>query len=109
VHEPALARLGRVASIAASDTVPSSSAQFVVGEATWALPLAEIIDIGAEKARLEKELKKLEGEIAGLTKKLGNEQFLAKAPDEVVAEQRARLAEAQDRAERIKAAISRLN
>ncbi|MCD7061066.1 valine--tRNA ligase [Pelagibacterium xiamenense] len=109
IHESAIARLGRVAQISGADTPPDSSALFVVGEATWALPLADLIDINAEKSRLAKDIKKLDGEITGLEKKLGNEQFLAKAPDEVVEEQRSRLAEAVARREKLENALERLS
>ncbi|WP_116653608.1 valine--tRNA ligase [Pelagibacterium sediminicola] len=108
-HEAAIQRLGRVETIALADAVPSSSAQFVVGEAVWALPLADLIDIGAERQRLGKEAGKLDGEIAGLEKKLGNAQFLAKAPEQVVEEQKARLAEAKARRARIAEALERLS
>ncbi|GGA53384.1 valine--tRNA ligase [Pelagibacterium lentulum] len=107
-HRAAIGRLARVETIALDDAVPEGSAQFVVGEATWALPLAGVIDIEAEKLRLGKDLKKLDGEITGLEKKLGNEQFLAKAPDEVVAEQRERLEEARARRDKIQSALERL-
>ncbi len=107
-HEPAIQRLARVESISVADAVPPSSAQFVVGEAVWALPLADLIDLDAERQRLTKEVKKLEGEIAGLERKLGNEQFLAKAPEEVVEEQRERLADALARRDKILEALDRL-
>lgn len=108
IHAPAIARLARVSDIALADTVPESSAQFVVGRATWALPLAGLIDIDAEKSRLAKDIKKLDGEVAGIEKKLGNAQFLAKAPQEVVEEQRNRLADAAARREKLDVALKRL-
>ncbi len=107
-HDAAIKRLARVESISVASVVPASSAQFVVGEATWALPLADLIDIDAERQRLGKDVKKLEGEITGLEKKLGNEQFLAKAPEGVVEEQRERLTEAQLRRDKILEALARL-
>ena len=64
------------------------------GVPALALPLAGIVDGKAEKARLEKALGKVEKEAAGIEKKLGNPGFLAKAPEEVVEENRERLAEA---------------
>src|SRR5690606_37612724 len=94
-HAAAIARLARVSGVSHAYSVPPSSAQFVVGEATWALPLEGLIDITAEKARLAKEIGKAEGEIAKIDKKLSNPQFMEKAPDAVVEEQRERLAEAQ--------------
>jgi valyl-tRNA synthetase len=104
-----LTRLARLEAVTQAATVPGGSAQIVVGEATYALPLAGIIDIEAEKGRLTKEIGKLDSEIAGVDRKLGNEQFVAKAPEEVIEEQRTRRAEAVDRRERIAAALGRLS
>lgn len=104
-----ITRLARLEEISPQNDVPGESAQFVVGEATFALPLAGVIDIGAEKARLEKEVTKLDGEISGIEKKLGNEQFVAKAPEEVIEEQKARREAAVDRRARILDALKRLN
>ena len=104
-----ITRLARLEAISPQTTVPGESAQFVVGEATWALPLAGVIDIAAEKVRLEKEVTKLDGEIAQIDKKLGNEQFVAKAPEEVIEEQKARREAAIERRHHILEALKRLS
>ncbi|WP_172122951.1 valine--tRNA ligase [Devosia sp. 919] len=104
-----ITRLARLEAISPQGNVPGESAQFVVGEATWALPLAEFIDITAEKARLQKEIGKLDAEVAQIDKKLGNEQFVAKAPEEVIEEQKARRQAAADRRSRIGDALQRLS
>ncbi|HWU16105.1 MAG TPA: valine--tRNA ligase [Devosia sp.] len=104
-----ITRLARLEEISPQANVPGGSAQFVVGEATWALPLAEFIDIPTEKARLEKEIGKLDGEVAQIDKKLGNEQFVAKAPEEVIEEQKSRREAAIDRRDRIAEALKRLS
>jgi valyl-tRNA synthetase len=72
------------------------------------MPLAGVIDIGAEKARLTKELGKLEADIAGTMRKLSNPDFVAKAPEEVIEENRERVADAQARQAKIRDALSRL-
>jgi valyl-tRNA synthetase len=108
-HRAAIERLARVSTIETAGSIPQSSAQFVVGEANWGLPLADLIDIDAERQRLGKDIKKLEGEIGGLEKKLGNEQFLAKAPEEIVVEQKERLGEAQARREKLRQALESLS
>ena len=105
----ALLLRARLDTVVEADAVPGDSAQIVLGEAIFALPLAGVIDLGVEKARLTKEAARLEGEIALVDKKLGNAQFVAKAPEEVIEEQRARRAEAGDRRDRILAALARLN
>ncbi|MBJ6986989.1 MULTISPECIES: valine--tRNA ligase [unclassified Devosia] len=103
-----ITRLARLEQITPSNIVPGESAQFVVGEATFALPLTGFIDIAAEKARLSKDIGKLEKEIDGIEKKLGNEQFVAKAPAEVIEEQKARLETAGALLKKIREAVSRL-
>src|SRR3546814_8675023 len=90
VHRELIERLARLDAIATTGDVPKGSLQFVHDEATVALPLADVIDIAEERSRLQKEIAKADGEIAKLGRKLGNEQFLAKAPQEVVEEQRER-------------------
>ena len=90
-HQALIQRMARLADIGVSDTVPPASAQTVLGEATLALPLEGVIDFAAERARIEKELSKLDGEIMRLEKKLGNEKFVANAKPEIVAEQREKL------------------
>ena len=64
------------------------------------LPLAGLIDVAAEKAKLEKQLKDLDGWIRGTEGKLANERFVNNAPPQVVADARAKLAELQERRER---------
>jgi valyl-tRNA synthetase len=100
-----LARLD--AAVVKSERV-KSAAQFILGDATVLLPLEGIIDFAKERARLEKDLKKAQDEIARFDAKLGNEQFVAKAPEEVLTEQREKRAEAQALAARLSEAIARL-
>ncbi|MBV8977471.1 MAG: valine--tRNA ligase [Alphaproteobacteria bacterium] len=100
--------LARLASAHAADALPQGCAQFVLGEATVALPLGDVIDFAKERARLEKELKKAQDEIARFDAKLSNEQFVARAPEDVLAEQREKRAEAQALAARLKEAVARL-
>lgn len=102
-------RLARLSGIEAIDgPVAKGAAQIVVDEATVALPLAGVIDIGQERGRLSKELEKAKGEVTKLEKKLGNEQFVAKAPPEVVEEQRQRLTEATLARNKLAGALERL-
>jgi len=104
-----ISRLARLEQISPQNQVPGESAQFVVGDSTYALPLAGVIDITAEKSRLEKEVGKLDGEVSGIDKKLGNEQFVSKAPEEVIEEQKARREAAIDRRHKILEALERLS
>ena len=101
--------LARLTSAAPADEIPKGSAQFVIGEAVVALPLGDVIDFAKERIRLEKDLKKAEDDIARIDAKLSNAQFVAKAPEEVLAEQRERRTEAVALAARLADAIARLS
>ena len=74
-HTNAISTLARVEAPGLAETAPSGSAQIVIGEATICLPLEGVVDFAEERARLEKEIKKLGGEIKRLEGKLGNEKF----------------------------------
>ncbi|MCS6761344.1 MAG: valine--tRNA ligase [Candidatus Devosia symbiotica] len=104
-----ITRLTRLEDITQQTDVPGESAQFVVAEATWALPLAEFIDIPTEKVRLSKEVAKLDGKVIQIDKKLGNEQFVAKAPEEVIEEQKACREAIIERRHHISEALKRLS
>ncbi|WP_342644262.1 valine--tRNA ligase [Rhodoligotrophos ferricapiens] len=101
-------RLARLESLDLTDAMPSGAAQIVLGEVTVGLPLAGVIDLGAEQQRLTKELAKLRDEIRKIDAKLGNDAFIAKAPEHVVEEQRERRAEAELVAAKTEAALNRL-
>jgi valyl-tRNA synthetase len=104
-----LTRMARLSEVTYGSDVPKGSAQIVIGEATFVLPLTGIIDLDAERVRLKREIAKEEVEIGKIDKKLDNEQFVSKAPPEVIEEQRERRAEAVARLERLKAALARLS
>jgi valyl-tRNA synthetase len=105
---PLIAQLLRVSEVTFTDTAPDGSIPFVVEGATFALPVAEFIDLTAERARLTKDVGGLTGEIAKLSGKLGNADFVARAPEEVVEENRERLAEAQGAKAKLESALKRL-
>jgi len=100
--------LARLSGIETGNAIPKGSAQFVIGEAVAAIPLGDVIDFAKERARLEKELKKTEDEIARFDSKLNNDAFVARAPEEVIEEQREKRAEAAALAARLKEAVARL-
>ncbi|MDJ0614974.1 MAG: class I tRNA ligase family protein, partial [Rhizobiaceae bacterium] len=105
----ALSTLARLDDISFADAAPKNSAQLVVGEATYCLPLEGVIDFAEERARLEKELKKLDSEIKRLEGKLGNQKFVSNAPEAVVAEEREKLADYQSQREKIASAFERVS
>ena len=108
-HRDALSTLARLQSIDFAESAPESSAQIVIGDATYCLPLEGVIDFGEERARLEKELGKLDGEIKRLEGKLGNEKFVANAPQAVVAEEKAKLSDYREQREKVQTAFSRIS
>ncbi len=107
-HRALIDRLARLSDIRFGDAVPPGSIQDVVGEATVVLPLADVIDLDQEKARLRKEIGRADGEIAKIDKKLSNRGFLAKAPPDVVEENRERRDEADRARAKLSEALKRL-
>ncbi len=87
---------------------PAGAIQLVIEEATLVLSLAGAIDVGQERSRLDKEVARIAAEIEKLEKKLANESFVARAPAEVVEEQRQRLAEAAQARAKLAGALQRL-
>ncbi|MGQ3298162.1 valine--tRNA ligase [Reyranella sp.] len=107
-HRPAIERLARIEGVEAASSAPKASLQIVVGEATYALPVGDVIDLKAESARLQKEIKKLADEVGKIDAKLANAAFVARAPEEVVEEQRERRAQAEQTGARLSTALERL-
>jgi valyl-tRNA synthetase len=105
---PLVAQLLRVAEMRFVDAAPVGAIPYVVSGATLALPVADFIDLAAEKARLAKEVAGHDAEAGKLRKKLDNPDFVARAPEEVVEENRERLAEAETAKTKLEAALKRL-
>ncbi|HEX9703012.1 MAG TPA: valine--tRNA ligase, partial [Rhodospirillales bacterium] len=109
VHGGLIERLARLESVELlQGQVPKGAVQDVIDEATIILPIADVIDLAAEQARLEKEIAKLDGEVQRFEKKLANEKFVANAPEEVVDTERERLGEARLARSKMGEALSRL-
>ncbi|KGM55198.1 valyl-tRNA synthetase [Lysobacter arseniciresistens ZS79] len=87
-----LTRLERIDFIDDADTAPAA-ATAVVGELRLLVPLEGLVDLGAERTRLDKELKKVDGEIARCEGKLASDTFVSNAPPAVVEQERKRLAD----------------
>jgi valyl-tRNA synthetase len=107
-HEETIKRLARLASITQAGAAPHGAVLITVGDTSFALPLAGVIDTSVERGRLRKEVERTSAEAAKIETKLANEQFLAKAPEEVVEEQRTRKADLERQAGRLRAALKRL-
>jgi valyl-tRNA synthetase len=106
--ENEIMRLARLSTLGFEDKVPPSSAQIVLGEAVIALPLEGVIDFAAERTRLGKELEKIGKDIATIEGRLGNPGFVAKAPEDVLEETRARKSELAARKVKVSEALKRL-
>ncbi|EBA09376.1 valine--tRNA ligase [Sagittula stellata] len=108
-NEVLIKRLARIESMDEVRAFPKGCITIPVGAATLALPLADIIDVAEEKARLEKTLGKLAKELGGLRGRLNNPKFIESAPDEVVEEARDNLAAREADEAKIKDALARLS
>jgi valyl-tRNA synthetase len=107
-HTPAIQRQARVSDVSVADVAPGQSAQIVTADGVIALPLSGVVDLDAERARLGKEEVKLNGEIERIDKKLGNAAFVAKAPEEVVEEEKAKRDGYAERLAKVREALERL-
>ncbi|MBM10021.1 MAG: valine--tRNA ligase [Magnetovibrio sp.] len=102
-------RLARIKSIELLEgNVPKGSLQDVLDEATIILPVADVIDIGTEEKRLEREILKMQAEVERFNKKLSNEKFISNAPEFVVQLEREKLNEAKIACSRLGQAKERL-
>lgn len=112
-HEDLLIKLARLQHIKAfseplTHRDAAGAAQVVIGEATLLIPLTGAIDVGAEKERLNKELRKAMAEIEGIEKKLNNQEFMSRAPQEIVETQHQRLESARLATQKLEQALGRL-
>ena len=101
-------RLARIDSLTSADELPKGTISIAAPGASFGLPLADIIDIGAEKERLEKAMGKMAKELGGLRGRLNNPKFVASAPQEVVAEAKANLAAREEEVAKLNEALARL-
>ncbi|HXS80380.1 MAG TPA: valine--tRNA ligase [Gammaproteobacteria bacterium] len=102
-----LAGLDRVEFVAAGETV-KGAATALLGAMRILVPLAGLIDVGAERDRLGKQLAKTNDDLGKVQRKLENQSFVANAPPDVVAKEHARIAELSQRATQLEQQIARL-
>jgi valyl-tRNA synthetase len=101
-------RLARLADISFADRAPEGAVQLLVRGEVAALPLKGVVDLSAERTRLEKEIVKADADIKRVDAKLSNEKFVANAPDEIVEEEKEKREAAVARKEKILEALERL-
>jgi valyl-tRNA synthetase len=104
----ALKRLARLSEITFAKAPPKGLVQLLVRGEVAALPLAGVVDLAAERARLEKEIAKCDADIQRVDKKLENKDFVARAPQEILDLENERRREAEDRKTKILEALERL-
>ncbi|MEE7450456.1 valine--tRNA ligase [Methylobacterium radiotolerans] len=104
-----LLRLARLSDITFADLPPKNSVQLLVRGSVAALPLEGVVDLAAEVARLKKEQGKAQGEIKKIDAKLGNADFVARAPEEIIEENRERRESEAARLAKIEEALARLS
>ena len=103
--------IAKMANLKAIDVVSekdATAASFMVGTDEFAIPLGNMIDIDAEIAKQEAQLKHLEGFLAGVTKKLSNEKFVANAPEAVVAMERKKQKDSEEKIAALKESLATL-
>jgi valyl-tRNA synthetase len=106
---PMIMRLARIEEVSEAITAPKGAVTLPVEGGSFCLPLADIIDIEEEKARLKRGMDKLMKEMGGLKSKLANEKFIVNAPEAVVAENRDRLEGADVELDTLKMAFDRIS
>jgi valyl-tRNA synthetase len=103
-HEDVLKRIARLEDIAFAETAPEGAVTAVFGDTAAALSIADFVDIAEARKRLDKELGQIEKDITSTEKKLGNADFVARAPEEIVEENRQRLVDWAARREKLQMA-----
>ena len=103
-----LARLEKIECAGADCQITPDMVQHVFKECTILLPLKGVVDFAAERERLNKELENLKKNIEGYARKLGNAGFVERAPAQVVAEERRRQAEAEEKKAKVEEALARI-
>ncbi|MBA3070161.1 MAG: valine--tRNA ligase [Hyphomonas sp.] len=107
-HDEVLRRMARLDDTGAAATLPPGAVSTLVGSSVVALRIADLIDIGEAQKRLDKEVAQLEKDIVSTEKKLANADFVARAPEEIVEENRDRVKDWSARRDKLKAARTSL-
>jgi valyl-tRNA synthetase len=112
-YEDLLIKLARLSQVKAfseplAHKDATGAAQVVIGEATLLIPISGAIDVGVEKERLNKELGKAIAEIEGISKKLGNQDFISRAPQDIIDTQNKRLESARQAVQKLEQALDRI-
>ncbi len=107
-YDSVISKMANLSEITKVDEKSADASAFMVGTMEWAVPVGNLIDVEAEIAKNEAQLKHLEGFLAGINKKLANERFVANAPEAVVAMERKKKADSEEKIAAIKVALEAL-
>ncbi|MCG7574242.1 valine--tRNA ligase [Phaeobacter sp. CNT1-3] len=107
-NEALIKKMARVEGLSEAEATPKGSVAIAAKGATIVMPLADLIDVAAEKARLSKKLGKIQKELGGLKGRLNNPKFVASAPEEVIEEARENMALREEEETQLNAALARL-
>ncbi|KEC54561.1 valine--tRNA ligase [Bartonella koehlerae] len=108
LYEAFIKKIARIETIHFSDKAPAISAQMILGEAIFCLPLGQLIDLEAEQARLMKDVSKIEQDIEKISVKLNNPKFIENAKPEIVEAERNRIIELRAAQKKISLSLERL-
>jgi len=107
-YDEVIRRMARLEAIELVSTAPRGAIQTVLDEATLIMPIADIIDLDQERARLKREIEKLSNYIKSIDQKLSNEQFVTNAPPEIIEDQRTKRSESEAALKKFSAALTQL-
>ena len=108
VHNSVIIKMANLKAIEVVAEKPSDASGFMVGTDSFAVPVGDLIDVAAEIEKQEKELKHLEGFLAGIKKKLSNEHFVANAPAAVIERERKKQSDSEEKIAALKASLGEL-
>ena len=108
LFNPVIMKMANLSNISVISEKTADASSFMVGTDEFAVPVGDLIDVEAELEKAEKELKHLEGFLAGIKKKLANEKFVAHAPEAVVALERKKQSDSEEKIATLKQTIEEL-
>ena len=107
-YDPVTLKMANLESISVVNAKSADTVQFMVGTDEFAVPVGSLIDVEAEISKQEAQLKHLEGFLAGIMKKLSNEKFVANAPAAVVALERKKQSDSEEKIAALKESLAEL-
>ncbi|MBR5062986.1 MAG: valine--tRNA ligase [Prevotella sp.] len=107
-YDEVISKMANLKAIVVATEKRADASAFMIGTDEFAVPLGDLIDVEAEIAKQETQLQHLEGFLAGVMKKLSNEKFVANAPEAVVAMERKKQADAEEKIAALRQSIAEL-